>query len=282
MNDNRWHQHHMLWPSTTRRTTASRDEAEVGFAEAQAEYETGGQLRGDALSIAAAPAGDSAFDIDLSKPIGGQGWYEPEQVAGSWYRWTGPEPRFSFEVLLSPGRSYFCDMVFAPVRARVFEGFSVTVNDVEIGYYHQERDDGAVHVRFPIPGAAAQSPADFCQIVFRHKSVYSPAEDGTGDARRLGFAVRSISLSPLPGGSATAVIENGGAYQDTANDEVVLDPDFGVADGASASHASLIQRRPEFVGEAALAPLVEAHADQARHQARPRRGRTDVRRSRGR
>jgi hypothetical protein len=282
-NDNRWHQHHLLWPSTTRRTptsavTASQDEENVGFAEAQAEFEIVGQLRGDALSIPAAPAADAAFDIDLSKPIGGHGWYEPEHVGDSWYRWTGPEPRFDLEVLLSPGRSYFCDMVFAPVQARVFDGFSVTVNDVEIGYYPQELEDGAVHLRFAIPDAVAQSSADFCQIVFRHKSVYSPAEDGSGDARRLGFAVRSISLSPLPGEAATARVEDGGA-----NDEVVLGPDFALADDASASHlpaldASIIQLQPELVGQVALVPLVEGHTGQARH----RRGRSEVRGNRGR
>ncbi len=265
--------------------TARPDEANVGFAETQAEFEIVGQLRGDAPSSPAAPAGDAAFDIDLSKPIGGQGWYEPEHVGGSWYRWTGPDPRFDLEVLLSPGRSYFCDMVFAPVRARVFDGFSVTVNDVEIGYYPQELEDGAVHLRFAIPGAVAQSSADFCQIVFRHKSVYSPAEDGSGDARRLGFAVRSISLSPLPREALTALIEDGEPHQDTANDEVVLGSDFAVADGASTSHlpaleASIIQLQPELVGQAGLVPLVEGRTGQTRHQARPRRGRSEVRRGR--
>ncbi len=297
MNDNRWHQHHLLWPSTTRRAPAphyatsdaviSPDETKIGFAEAHAEFEIAGQLRGDALSIPAAPAGDSTFEIDLSKPIGGRGWYEPEHVGESWFRWTGPEPRFDLEVLLSPGRTYFCDMVFAPVRARVFDGFSVTVNDVEIGYYHQEREDGAVHLRFPIPGGVAQSPADFCQIVFRHKSVYSPAEDGAGDARRLGFAVRSISLSPLPAEAAAVPFDDGAPYPDPGNDQIVVARDFGFADGASASHlpaldAPLIHLQPELAGDAALAPLGEAHTDEIRHQTRPRRMRTDVRRSRGR
>src|SRR5207244_4884602 len=104
------------------------------------------------------------------------------------------------------------------------------------GYYHQEREDGAVDLRFAIPGGAAQSPADFCRIVFRHNSVYSPAEDGAGDARRLGFAVRSISLSPLPSASAIPDVEDGAPYQDIANGEVVLGPDFSLADGASAGH----------------------------------------------
>src|SRR6266851_6007559 len=110
----------------------SPDETKIGFAEAHAEFEIAGQLRGDALSIPAAPDGDSAFEIDLSKPIGGHGWYEPEHVGESWFRWTGPEPRFDLEVLLSPGRSYFCDMMFVPVRARVFDGCCVTVNDDEL------------------------------------------------------------------------------------------------------------------------------------------------------
>ncbi len=271
MNDNRWHQHHLLWPSTTRTPVqhhaasdvmAGREEAAVGFAEAKAEFESAGQRRGDGQSIAAAPDGDSAFEIDLSKPIGGHGWYEPEHVGESWFRWTGPEPRFDLEVLLSPGRSYFCDMMFVPVRARVFDGFCVTVNDVEIGYYHQEREDGAVDLRFAIPGAVAQSPADFCRIVFRHNSVYSPAEDGAGDARRLGFAVRSISLSPLPSAAAIPGVEEGGPHQDTANDEAVLGPDFSLADAASADHL----------------PAIDTSVIQTRKEVRPRRGRAGVRR----
>jgi hypothetical protein len=64
-------------------------------------------------------------------------------------------------------------------------------------------------------------------------------------------------------------------------------PDFGFADGASASRlpaldSPLIHLQPELVSGAALAPLGEGHTDEIRHQTRPRRMRTDVRRSRGR
>ncbi|SRR6266536_3171400 len=143
------------------------------------------------------------------------------------------------------------------------------------------RRTDTVGIRFPIPGGAAQSPADFCKIVFRHKSVYSPAEDGTRDARRLGFAVRSISLTPLPGEAATPA---GEPYQDIASDEVVPARDFGFADGATALRlppvdADVIELQPELVSEPVLAEL---HTDQTRRRARPRRGRPDVRRSPGR
>ena len=268
-NDNRWHQHHLLWPSTKRRTpvqgdvaddvTADRDEAEAGL-------EIAGQLRGEAPTARGASARDGAFEIDLSKPIGGPGWYEPEYAGGGWHRWTGPEPRFGLEVLLSPGRSYFCDMVLVPAQPHVFDGFSVTVNDVEIGYYQQERADNAIHLRFPIPGAVARSRADFCQIVFRHTSVYSPAEDGAGDSRRLGFAVRSISLSPLPDEAAAASVEDGAPSRDTALDEVVLGLDFGLAEGAAglpALDATIGEPEPEPLVQMSDATVGRRHASAA-------------------
>ena len=92
--------------------------------------------------------------------------------------------------------------------------------------------------------------------------MYSPAEDGAGDARRLGFAVRSISLSPLPGAAAIPSVEDGAPCQDIANDEVVLSPDFSLTDGASADHL----------------PAIDTSVIQTRNRVRPRRGRVGVRR----
>jgi len=99
--------------------------------------------------------------------------------------------------------------------------------------------------------------------------------------------VRSISLSPLPAEAAAVPFDDGAPYPDPGNDQIVVARDFGFADGASASHlpaldAPLIHLQPELAGDAALAPLGEAHTDEIRHQTRPRRMRTDVRRSRGR
>ena len=55
-----------------------------------------------------APA--AAFAIDLSRPIGGTGWYPAEQSGDAYFRWTGPQPRFDLEVLLPQHHSYRCDV----------------------------------------------------------------------------------------------------------------------------------------------------------------------------
>src|SRR4029077_4226324 len=85
VNDNRWHQHHLLWPSTTRRSALPAADADFGRGRLEAGAAIAGQLHGETPTPAAS-AGDAPFEIDLSKPIGGPGWYEPEQVGGSWHR----------------------------------------------------------------------------------------------------------------------------------------------------------------------------------------------------
>lgn len=198
--DNRWHQHHLLWPSTTRRGPAEApvaDDAQAALDEAPDEPSVDGANPPLAAAPRLAAASDAPFEIDLSRPIGGSGWHHAESTGGNWYRWTGPQPRFELELLLTQGRSYTCEMVMTPVRADVFDGFAITVNDVDVPYDVQSQS-GTIRLSFSIPSTLNRSNAEFCRIVFRHNSVYSPSEDGGGDARKLGFAVRWISFSPAP------------------------------------------------------------------------------------
>ncbi len=224
-NDNRWHQHHLLWPSTMRVTPAERHATAARGEAPPAGFEIASQPRGETPARVPLPAGDASFEIDLSRPLAGSGWYPPENLGGNWYRWTGPEPRFGLDVLLAPHRSYLCNMVLAPGQADVFDGFSVTINDVRVSHYDEKRPDGTIHLRFPVPSAVSESRADFCQIVFRHTSVYRPAEIGAGDTRHLGFAVRSIVFSVLADEGAPALVDDDRPDADAAGDEPVLGAD---------------------------------------------------------
>jgi hypothetical protein len=101
----------------------------------------------------------------------------------------------------------------APVRPHVADDLSVMVNDLDVAHREEWRD-GTLHLSFPILNTLSQAAPDFCRIVFRHSAVYSPGEDGSPDARRLGFAVRSIAFTPLPADSLDAARENGEAEFD--------------------------------------------------------------------
>jgi len=140
---------------------------------------------------------DDAFEIDLSRPIGGSGWHQPENSGGNWYPWTGPEARFALDLLLPYRHSYQCEMVMAPLRPQAFDDFSVAINDNTVAYT-QGCQGEALHLSFPVMSAIARSRSGFCRITFRHQAVYSPRDEGGADARRLGFAVRSILFVPMP------------------------------------------------------------------------------------
>ena len=195
--DNRWHQHHLVWPSTTRRkpsrdwTTAQADGKVLELAEPSLPA-----YAGSAPAPQAQPA--VAFEIDLGRPMAGSGWHNPEtDKEGNPFRWTGPKPEFVLRALLSPGAPYKCKMIMMPVRPFVADNLSVRVNDIETPY-EQSRDGAAIHLSFVIPSSETEANPDFCEIVFRHEAVYSPAEHGSRDTRELGFQVRSIEFSPLP------------------------------------------------------------------------------------
>lgn len=138
------------------------------------------------------------FAIDLARPIPGFGWYPLENSqTGVRFRWTGPDPKFTLDLPLSARHAYRIEMTMAPVRPRVFDGFAVTLNDATVSF-DCRRDGNTIRLAFEIPRSAMPGTSGLCRIVFRHDTVVSPAEDGnSSDARRLGFAVRSISLAPL-------------------------------------------------------------------------------------
>src|SRR5579862_6999008 len=162
--DNRWHQHHLLWPSTTRRPPA---ESQAEEARETAPEEARAVGAPSAAPDAVAPGG--VFEVDLSRPVGGSGWYEAEAAGGSWFRWTGPEPRFVVEVMLAPQLSYRCQMVMAPVRPHVSDDLAVSVNEVAVAQDEAWQPDGSLHLAFAIPAALNKSSPDFCRIVFRDR-----------------------------------------------------------------------------------------------------------------
>src|SRR5712692_3886799 len=213
---------------------------------------------------------DDAFEIDLSRPIGGSGWHQPENSGGNWYPWTGPEARFALDLLLPYRHSYQCEMVMAPLRPHLFDDFSVAINDITVADTREWQGE-TLHLAFPVMRTIARSRPDFCRIAFRHKAVYSPADEGGADTRRLGFAVRSILFVRLPEDIAAEPVD--GAEPLTPQEPVFADDDGGGDDAGGSPGLDMpgpaIEPVPPASAPAMAAPL--APTERARS---PRKRRT--------
>lgn len=156
---------------------------------------TAARVPGTALG---ADGSEGALQIDLSRPIGGAGWYPPEGIDGHWHRWTGPDPEFILDLLLPHQRSYRGEVLLAPIRPEVAAGLSLTVNGTTIAHVEEWAGE-ALTLSFPVMRTLDRSGCGAYRVVFRHQAVFRPSDDGgSGELRRLGFAVSSIRFLPLP------------------------------------------------------------------------------------
>jgi hypothetical protein len=139
---------------------------------------------------------EGPFEIDVSGPMPGSGWYLPEEANGRWFRWTGSEPEFSLEVPLRPDCSYRCTLTMIPASPAVSEWLAVAVNGTPTAYEVRQLSGRNLQLQFTIVAPTQAPDLGLCEIVLRHADVHRPSDHGGTDFRRLGFSVGSMAFSP--------------------------------------------------------------------------------------
>lgn len=189
------------------------------------------QRRGIAVrSAARLPA---RFELDLGTQILGEGWFGIDRSRDSRSRWTGPEPRFTFNIELSPAFDYICCIDALAARPEVAENVTVSVNGTAVAYEAVRTWERDLRLIFDIAGSKRNAEGEKYEVVIRHKCVHCPAEHGGSDKRKLGFAVRSISLTPRPQEISAPVSSAG------ERDQAVLDAAFARRGGGGTSDPAL-------------------------------------------
>jgi hypothetical protein len=130
-----------------------------------------------------------SFEIDLSEPVPGSGWYSPETESGRTWRWTGPDPRFTLEVPLQPNGYYKVSVRFGG-RVLGCNGLTVRANGHELGVVLSQSEssyEAAVELG---PDLLSES-AGCCRLVF---DLGRTTRLSGGDLRSLGAAVNKVSF----------------------------------------------------------------------------------------
>ena len=133
-----------------------------------------------------------SFDLDLSQPVPGLGWYSPETESGRIWRWTGPDPRFTLEVPLQANARYKVSVRFGG-RVLGRKGLAVRANGHELGVALSQTGstyEAMVELGPDILGASAGC----CRLVFDMGSTTRPSG---GDLRPLGAAVNKVSFERI-------------------------------------------------------------------------------------
>ena len=133
-----------------------------------------------------------SFDIDLSKPVPGSGWYSPETDSGRTWRWTGPDRRFTLELPLQAAGRYKVSVRFGG-RVLGPEGLAVRANGHELSIALSQTDSSYEMVTELGPEILGQS-AGLCRLVFDVGDTIRP--NGL-DLRPLGAAVSKVSFERL-------------------------------------------------------------------------------------
>jgi hypothetical protein len=138
-------------------------------------------------------APEAAFEVPLSGVVPGSGWYEDECDQGSHFRWTGPSPTFSIDLVLRSDRPYRFAMAFVRPRTDGPGPLTVEVNGEPVPVHLTPEDDHhRCEVRIERRMLAESDGA--CQILIDAGSV-TPG-DGA-DIRPLGLLVRRLIFEPL-------------------------------------------------------------------------------------
>jgi len=188
--------------------------------------------------------GDEAILMDLSAPIPGSGWYPAGPGEAGRHRWTGPEPSFTMELFL-PELSYRCCMELISDQRNNLDNFSIRLNGAVISYQSAEKN-GKRLIEFPIPARETGSHSRLATFVFRHGSVFRPADQGVADERLLGCAVCSIRFErqgAAHGGNAdTRPAEPVVNRRALVIDDSVPEPDKDAGSNAVWQHILSLQR----------------------------------------
>jgi hypothetical protein len=134
------------------------------------------------------------YEVDLSRPLLGAGWYGPELQSGHPVRWTGPSRQFKLDLQLKPDRPLRAAVGFFSRRRFTEDDFTVVVNGFKPAIeLKQVREHHTVE--FQLPAAMLTAAKGHCEFTFEVGSVFRPADDGSAtDSRYLGVLVTSISF----------------------------------------------------------------------------------------
>ena len=139
---------------------------------------------------------EGEFEISLQAPIPGSGWYEPETEGGGFYRWTGPEARFTLDLPLA-SRPYAVQVEFNR-RADDADGvFTAMANMVPLVVEQVHVRRRAFQARFTIPTAAIAAGDGAVRLVLDAGAPGRPTDHGGVDDRVLGIVVFRIAVSPV-------------------------------------------------------------------------------------
>ena len=135
---------------------------------------------------------DGSFDIDLSGPMPGSGWYAPEREEDRVWRWTGPTPSFTLEVPLHADGRYKVSLQFGG-RAIGRNGLVVRANghDLVVALTESNLLYDAVMVVGPDILAANNG---CCRLVFDTGTTAQPSGN---ELRLLGAAVRRVRFERM-------------------------------------------------------------------------------------
>jgi len=138
-----------------------------------------------------------SFELDISAPMPGNGWYDPEHGTARSFRWTGPEREFTIEVPLEAGLQF-------RLRVRAASPFLALSEDNLILSMNGERLRPTLQVNGEDLECLVELPEDLiarnhgvCSLKFNLPGTKRPTDLGRGDERNLGIAVRSVYFEKL-------------------------------------------------------------------------------------
>ena len=136
------------------------------------------------------------WTLKMNQAIPTVGWYpyEPEPDC----RWTGPETCSVIDLRLQP-QNYRLEIdILTSMGHDILNGFTVTLNGAPVAVELGHRATGDMFYYGVIPGEAVAADALITRLALHTPRTVSPLELGTfEDARKLGVAVRKISITPI-------------------------------------------------------------------------------------
>jgi hypothetical protein len=143
------------------------------------------------------PTFSETFELDLSAPMPGNGWYDPEKGPARSFRWTGPEREFTIAVPLEPIFQFRLRVLAAsPFVTLSEENFILSMNGERLRPALVVNGEG-FECLVELPKDLIARNRGVCSLKFNLPGTKRPTELGRGDERSLGIAVRSVQFEKL-------------------------------------------------------------------------------------
>jgi hypothetical protein len=133
-----------------------------------------------------------SFEIDLSEPVPGSGWYSPETQSGRTWRWTGPDSRFTLEVPLQASGRYKVSVRFGG-RALGPNSMAARANGHELRIALSQ-SGSSYEAMVELGPDILEEAAGCCRLVL---DLGSTTRATGKDLRPLGAAVNKVSFERL-------------------------------------------------------------------------------------